>query len=201
MGSGKTILCASIIEDLTIKAPPSTSLAYFFCSYDEVVSLDAREVIGSLARQLFRMLAVDAPKLQNKDISSTVATFDAQRIVEFMLSSLPHNKQYIIILDGLDECDQIEVETLTELVRPLRDSPSHTFKFFWTCRKNLSYNIPERLRPDLQLHMSHATNNFDMSNYIELALSAALQDGRLKLRDPSIIECIQDSLETNAQEM
>lgn len=53
LGSGKTILMASMIDDLILSTSPVT-VAYFFCRHDISESLKARTIIGSLARQLLQ---------------------------------------------------------------------------------------------------------------------------------------------------
>ena len=50
MGAGKTVLCAIVVEDLVSSSHVNSTIAYFFCLHDDVVSLNARHIFGSLAR-------------------------------------------------------------------------------------------------------------------------------------------------------
>lgn len=61
--------------------------------------------------------------------------------------------------------------------------------------------VPHKLQPNFAVTISQSNNGPEISNFIELALEEALEDGRLQLRDPGIIFNIQDALETNAREM
>ena len=201
VGSGKTVLCASVIEDLTIKKPLDSDLAYFFCRYDEAVSLNAREVIGSVARQFFQALPFEALRLKGMDPDAGVIMFDIQQIVDAMLLLLPQGRKYIMVLDGLDECNQDEVNTLIHCLQSLVTSSSTTFKIFWSGRTDFVSRFCQQLRPDFQVQISSLNNSFEISNFIEVALADALESGKLKLRRPEIIIQIQEALESGAHEM
>ena len=201
VGSGKTVLCASVIEDLTIKKPLDSDLAYFFCRYDEAMSLNAREVIGSVARQFFQTLPVGALRLNGIDPDAGVIMFDIQQIVDAMLLLLPRGRKYIMVLDGLDECNQEEVNTLIHCLQSLVTSSGNTFKILWSGRTDFVSRFSQQLRPDFQVQISSLNNGSEISNFIEVALADALESGKLKLRRPEIIIQIQEALEVGAHEM
>ena len=201
VGSGKTVLCASVIEDLTVNKPVDSDLAYFFCRYDEAVSLKAREVIGSVARQFFQVLPVDALNLEGRDLNAGVAMLDTQQITDAMLLLLPQARKYILVLDGLDECEQEEVSALVHCLRCLVTSSGATFKIFWSGRTDFVSRFSQQLRPDFQVQTSSSNNSSEISNFIEDALMDALESGKLKLGYPEIIIQIQEALEEGAHEM
>ena len=201
VGSGKTVLCASVIEDLTIDKPVDSDLAYFFCRYDETVSLKAREVIGSVARQFFQNLSVGALRLKDKEPNAGVAVLDIQQIVDAMLLLLPSARRYIMVLDGLDECEQEEVSALIHSLRSLVTSSGGIFKIFWSGRTDFVSRFSQQLRPDFQVQITSLSNGPEISTFIEVALVDALESGKLKLRCPEIIIQIQEALEAGAQEM
>ena len=100
LGSGKAVLSANLVEDLKLNMP--AAVAYFFCRYDEVQSLQSRTIIGSLARQIFDHV--------KPDVTDTVTEMKAgilvaDQILDYLQELLSENSQkYIIIVDGLDEC-------------------------------------------------------------------------------------------------
>lgn len=201
VGSGKTVLCASVIENLTVNKPVDSELAYFFCRYDEAVSLNAREVIGSVARQFFQNLPVEALKLEDKGLNAGVAMLNIQQIVDAMLLLLPQARRYIMVLDGLDECEQEEVSALIHHLRSLVASSGAIFKVFWSGRADFVPRFSQQLRSDFQVQISSLNNGSEISNFIEVALASALESGKLKLRRPEIIIQIQEALEADAHEM
>ena len=201
VGAGKTVLCANVIEDLILKKPLDSSLAYFFCRSDETASLKAREVIGSLARQIFEDVPTETLKLNQAELSIGGIIPNIERILSKMLLLLPRHKQYFLVLDGLDECDYEEVWVLVESIKSLLKSSEDTFKVFWTGRSDFASRVSDQFPPDFHVHISPTKNGPEISRYIMLALENALESNRLKLRDPNIVLKIQDALEAGAQEM
>lgn len=135
VGSGKTILSASVVEELTLNKTCGinrSDLAYFFCRDDDAVSLSAREIIGSLARQLLGHTAPDSFNSLASDIGDI--RLDVEQIVSYMLILLPQQIHHNLLIDGLDECNDIEVKTLIESLQPLLKSSEHVFKLFITAR-------------------------------------------------------------------
>jgi len=51
LGSGKSVLTASIVDEL-VSRDPALLVVYFFCRYDGLESLSPRFIIGSIARQI-----------------------------------------------------------------------------------------------------------------------------------------------------
>ena len=201
VGAGKTVLCANVIEDLILKKPLDSSLGYFFCRSDETASLKAREVIGSLARQIFEDVPIETLKLNQAELSIGDIIPDTERVLSKMLLLLPRHKQYFLVLDGLDECDYEEVWVLVESIQSLLKSSEYTFKVFWTGRSDFASQVSNQFRPDFQVHISPTNNGPEISRFIKLALENALESNRLKLRDPNIVLKIQDALEAGAHEM
>ena len=194
VGAGKTIACASVVEDLLLQRSPSSVTAYFFCRPDEVASLKAREILGCLARQLFEGSPGDMSGFWQKEKHLSM-----DQIVSDMLSRLPETC-YILAIDGLDECQHEEVDLLIEAIQSI-GSLKHTFKLFLTGRSDLSSIMADRLDPEYYISMTSSLNGPEISAYIELTLEEALESGRLKLGDPTIILDIQAALETGAQGM
>ena len=200
VGAGKTVLCANVVEDLVLTKALGSSVGYFFCRSDEAASLRARDVIGSLARQMFEDVPDDT-LINNQVKPGGDNTLDTEQILSSMLLLLPPKKHYIIALDGLDECDYKEVEVLVGAIQSLLKSSKHIFKLFWTGRSDFASRISEQIRPDYQIQISISENGPEISKFIELALEDALEGNRLKLGNPNIIVQIQDALEVGAQEM
>lgn len=201
VGSGKTVLCANVVEDLILNRPLDSSLGYFFCRSDEAASLRAREVVGSLARQLLEDVPTDTFKFDQINPSIGDVTLNTDQVLSNMLLLLPQHKHYIMVLDGLDECEYEEVRVLIESVQSLLKSSKHVFKLFWTGRPDFVSRVSEQFRSDFQIHISRSNNGPEISRFIELALEDSLESGRLKLRDPKIVLKIQDALEAGACEM
>lgn len=201
VGAGKTVLCANVIEDLILNKSQGSSLGYFFCRSDEVPSLKAREIIGSLARQLFEDLPTEELRSNQVHHSLVGNTLSTEQILSDMMLLLPRHRQYIMVIDGLDECEYDQARALVGSIQSLLRLSSHIFRIFLTGRSDFASRVSEQLPPDFQIHISRTNNGPEISRFIEHALEDALESNKLKLRDPSIILKIQDALESGACEM
>ena len=201
VGAGKTVLCANVVENLIVNKYQGSSLGYFFCRSDEAASLKAREVMGSLARQWFEDIPSEEFKINQMEPYVGGLTLNIEQILSKLRLLLPYHRHYTMVIDGLDECEYSEVNALVESIQSLIQTSKQVFKLFLTSRSDFAIRISEQLQPDCQIHISSSNNGPEISSYIELALVEALENNRLKLRDPGTILKIQDALESGAHEM
>ncbi|KAL5360422.1 hypothetical protein BJX96DRAFT_184527 [Aspergillus floccosus] len=106
LGSGKTTLMASMVDDL-VSTSGKGNLVYFFCRYDIAESLTARAIFGSLTRQLLCQQTIELTRLQ-QDYASQI-TLGCDMMLEVLQTLLSRNQNYYILIDGLDECPQSAV--------------------------------------------------------------------------------------------
>ena len=84
LGSGKSVLLANIVGDLNFSTGKERPLvAYFFCRHDVQESLQARTILGSLARQLLRTF-VDLDTL-SESCEDTHIPGDADKMLKLFL--------------------------------------------------------------------------------------------------------------------
>ena len=104
LGSGKSVLLANIVDDLSLFSKKGKALvAYFFCKHDVPESLHARTIIGSLAHQLLRtVLDLSIPA---KSCEDTCTTDDTEQVLEMLFPGFSNKVKIYLVLDGLDECD------------------------------------------------------------------------------------------------
>ncbi|KAK5038212.1 hypothetical protein LTS07_001681 [Exophiala sideris] len=114
LGAGKTVLTANVVENVVLQAPDA-GVAYFFCRYDDLESLKARTIIGSLTKQLLSSLE---PKAFESMHITGDSTLETEQMLQYLQKLLPvHRQRCFIILDGLDECSQEEIATLMQFLR------------------------------------------------------------------------------------
>ncbi|KAF2800530.1 hypothetical protein K505DRAFT_292564 [Melanomma pulvis-pyrius CBS 109.77] len=171
LGSGKSVLLANIVDDLSLSTEKERPLvAYLFCRHDVPESLQARTIIGSLARQLLRTVAdLGVPA---KSCENTHTTGDIEKVLEMLFQGFSSNTKAYFVIDGLDECDDEEKETLVQALR----------------------KIQERLKVLV-------FNNPDIEAFIEADLERCLRQERLIIGDPALILDIQDALSDGSQGM
>ena len=59
LGAGKTVLSAAMIAHIIKEVSPEHTVSYFMCRYDDIESLKARTIFGSIARQFLSDLPVE----------------------------------------------------------------------------------------------------------------------------------------------
>lgn len=194
LGSGKTVLSANVVEDLKITT--AAVVAYFFCRHDEAESLQTRTIIGSIARQIFDRVKSD---ITDKVAAIRPGILDTDQILDHLqelLSSSSH--RYMIIIDGLDECEEKEIRFLLQYLKQLLTS-KHVFQVYCSSRPDVFRWAPGLLRPRWKIYMSATTA--DIEEYIEDALEKHLESGSLTVGNPAIILTIRDALLENAHGM
>ena len=201
VGAGKTVLCANVVENLIVNRYQGSYFGYFFCRFDEAASLKAREVIGSLARQWFEDTPTDEFKISQMEPYVGGIALNVEQILSKLRLLLPCHRHYTMVIDGLDECEYGEVKALVDLFQSLMQTSKRVFKLLLTGRSDFALRLSEHLQADYQIRLSSSNIGPAISNYIEFALAEALENNRLKLRDPGTILKIQDALELGAHEM
>ena len=194
LGSGKTVLSANVVEDLTITT--TAVVAYFFCRHDEVESLQARTIIGSVARQIFNSIK---PDLVDEIAQMRSGIIDTDQILGYIQKLLPSNlHEYFIVIDGLDECEEKESRLLLQCLKQLLMSKT-TLRVYCSSRPDVFRWAPALLEPQWNVFMPQTSP--DIEEYIENTLEQRLGSGNLSVGDPTIILTIRDVLLENARGM
>ncbi|EAU30431.1 predicted protein [Aspergillus terreus NIH2624] len=197
LGSGKTTLMASMVDDL-VSTCGKGNLVYFFCRYDITESLTARAMFGSLTRQLLCQQTVELARLQ-QDYASQV-TLDCDKMLEILQTLLSHNEKYYILVDGLDECPQSEIETIIELLQNLQRVLSTLICISY--REEARSPVEKLSKEFAQIQTLKAPEiNPDIEAYIDAELQGRLQSDELTIGDPTVVLSIQEALLKGAQGM
>ena len=183
---------------MTALSPPDL-LAYFFCQFDNARSLSAREIVGSLARQLLVHLQ---PVIFQKVASLHDRTKpDIDQILGILHDLLQPNKQYYLVVDGLDDCDNREVKMFYEAVRHFLAWSGIKFKIYFSSRTGLYHVISIFLRPDWHIPINGSVLKSDIESFITVTLTERVNRKELQLGDPNLELTIRDFLIDRAQGM
>jgi len=119
LGSGKSVLLANVVDDINLHIQSENIAVAYVCRHDIPESLKAQTVIGSLARQLLRPI----PDLTIvAEFLETTSALDFERIFSLLQRALLPNCKAYFILNGLDECDHVERQTLIQHLRKLQET-------------------------------------------------------------------------------
>ena len=190
-----------MVAHLIEKVSPKGVTAYFFCRFDETESLKAKTIIGSIARQLVSDCPATAFRALNP--KNTYGT----SIISALEAMLSHTRQYFIVLDGLEECEEVQIKEAVQIFHGLLLSPHLRIKFFWSSRPNVLKWLPGRLLTQQRINLETVENQsrvaHDINKFIVVTLEEWL-DGEapeLQINDPSLIRTILDCLEKKAEGM
>lgn len=199
LGSGKSVLLANIVDDLSLlNAKERVLVAYFFCRHDVPESLKARTIVGSLARQLLCTitdLSLPAKSCQNLHIVG-----DIDKVLRLLLQGFSSPIKVYFVIDGLDECDSEDREGLLEALRVIQEK----------LEVRICISFREEPNSDLQSISSQLVSaclvpipldNPDIEAFIKADLERCLQKECLTLGDPRLKFEIQDALLEGSQGM
>ncbi|KAJ6193133.1 NACHT domain protein [Bipolaris maydis] len=200
LGSGKSVLLANIVDDLSLSAKDPSLVAYFFCKHDIPKSLQARTIIGSLARQLLR--TVPDLSVLAKSCENTHTIGDTEKVLETLLQGFSAHTKVYFVLDGLDECNDEEKETLVQAIGKIqvklkmlvcasfREEPNNGLQSITGSNQLLAIRA-----------VSIPDDNPDIDAFIEADLERCLHQKRLTIGDPTLFGEIQDRLSKGSQGM
>ncbi|MCJ1231537.1 hypothetical protein MMC12_008214 [Toensbergia leucococca] len=193
-------MTANLVEHLIVSGATKNVVGFFFCRYDEVESLKARTIIGSLARQLFDAVSTDV-SVDKLCAFNDDLPLDVDQIVDFLREALPKDRQYFMVLDGLDECEEEEAKLLIANLQNLLTSADQVFKIYCSTRPDVFQWTNAMLAPRWHFSMSLANIGSEIADFIESTLEHCLELGTLRLGEPELIVAIQDALLEGAQGM
>jgi hypothetical protein len=204
IGMGKTVLMSNVVDHLQLHAVRNSNeiVCYYFCRIDNEASLSARNILGSLARQILdtqieqsEYEALLSLEEETRDLSTT-------DVVQFLLSRLETSKAkkcYYIILDGLDECDGGHIQAVAQAIVELC-SKYIGFKILCAARPGLEKRFKLDI-PQYRIMVNEKKVKSDMDCYITKILDKCLEEELLILGDFAIITEIRNTLRDKADGM
>ncbi|KAL7786099.1 hypothetical protein V8C43DRAFT_290502 [Trichoderma afarasin] len=201
IGSGKTILAASVIEKLlTEKRGPDVFIGFFFIRFDDRQSLNAEVILRSIIRQMLDISSIYKrveTSLENMQLSFASTINEISKLLQKMVAEF---KTVYIVIDGLDECSKPERHDLLETLRSIvHIGPK--IKLFIGGRDSVSREV-QRTFPTLQqVSMDCLSARSDIAAYVEGIVREKLNDEELIVGDPDLIEDIKVALSEGADGM
>ncbi|KAI6747494.1 hypothetical protein HG530_015874 [Fusarium avenaceum] len=197
IGSGKTILCANVINHVLIEKNRNDCVVFFFLQYDNSDSLTAETIIRSIIRQ-----SVDATTLPEQ-IEHQLRKLDRKHFVPlqdwaFLLRQTIENSGiFFVFIDGLDECDAAERRALLDVLLSLV-TDTLGLRVFITSRDSVLVDLKSRFSYMEHASMTPVNLVSDIRIYVEASLQERLRNGDLVLEDPRLLNHIRDTLTRHA---
>ena len=195
IGSGKTVLMASVIADIMLDKN-AACVAYFFCRFDDTESLRAETVIGSISRQL----------ISNEDLHMLSSIDDhpsIHKMLEVTLQALTYlrNRESIVCIDGLDDCEDRDREQILDFLNQLSTKSAGCLKVIYSIRPDNQRSTGRFLQEAELISISTLGHRVEMDRYIRQNLEEYLENGDLTLGDSNLILRVQEALRKRADGM
>lgn len=182
MGTGKTVLVSNIIAHLYNTQDSPYVICYFFCRSDDETTLQARNILGSLARQILDISINHATQDDLENLVAETRSLDAEDVIDFVAPHLQPNKRYFVIVDGVEECDVTQIRTLARETRKLWPWQTQSdLKIFCACRPETEPELFRTCAPDFRISLGRSKMQPDINRYIDFTLSRCLEEGELKI--------------------
>ncbi|KIW05145.1 uncharacterized protein PV09_03696 [Verruconis gallopava] len=203
-GSGKTVLLASIAEELTpLLDEPHACLCYFYCDYADPQSLDLAVLVGTLVRQL--LAKVEIPR----DVEAQITTMCEQGItpplhavLDMLERVLKLYSTVLIVVDGIDELPRESQFAIVPAINSMLSVDTTLVKVLTSCRGEEN-DIRRALRGPKFYHVEILDSDLshDIRVFVKDQVDERVKDGRLVLRSPGLKEEIINALSVGAKDM
>ena len=191
------------MDDLHLHVQDSNvPVVYFFCRYDITESLQARTIIGSIARQLLERMQSQClnSDLAMRDFLDKNKLGDYETIFLLLQRVLASDLKAYIVIDGIDECEYSERRVLMEELKRLQD----TFSIRLCISLRLEPNNPLEVNTDGLMHTTITPipdNSSEIGAFIQAELESCIESQKLVVGDPHLILEIRDILSQRSQGM
>jgi hypothetical protein len=201
MGAGKTVFVSNIVAHLHVARNQSDIISYYLCQPDLSESLRARNILGSLARQVLETQIEHAKGGLLVSLHDNSQDLDAADVVDFLVSHLEAEKTYYVIIDGLDECESNDAQAISRSLSRLCDCRLTGLKVLCSGRPELEKELFRIHKPRYKLNLIRRHTGPDMERYITSTLDQCLEANQLKLNDPTLVLTIAKALQEGSDGM
>ncbi|KAK4160352.1 NACHT domain protein [Cladorrhinum sp. PSN259] len=199
IGSGKTILCASVINHVFANKSKDDRVVFFFLQYDNANSLRAETITRSIIRQSIDTILPEdvVPRLRELEQKLFVALGDWVRLLQqrIQLSGI-----FYVFIDGLDECDATERRALLDALSSLAATAS-SLRIFIASRESVYMDLRGRFSHIEHISMASDGVTSDIHLYVEAAVQERIQNEDLVVQDDRLRDDIKATLTRHADGM
>ncbi|EAA36343.2 hypothetical protein GE21DRAFT_2401 [Neurospora crassa] len=201
LGCGKTVALATIIADAPMEKKKH---AGFICKRDDPHTLKGFTILGSIAHQLLQSGTVrqEWEKLIQGNPDTFLGALSVSFIVQLLQSLLPRDETFYVILDGLDECSEEDVEIVLQALQDLRQQ--HQISVCFSTRLDAS-GLPTKLTQEYlgtaaDLSLNNVLRDTEIEEYIRSEVQRRNARREPQMSD-KLVEQVTKALAVGAQGM
>ncbi|OAA56586.1 Ankyrin repeat-containing domain protein [Niveomyces insectorum RCEF 264] len=198
-GSGKTVLCSAVVQDVLQRSNAATAVAFFFCDYKVPKSRLPMEVLGSLAVQLALQKPAAFTILEDyyNDLHPPNGLAKPPRLARMVDVAQRQAAQFdkaFLVVDALDECGSNTVH-ITEALKELPEKAANVSLAVLSRDEEHIRNI---LGDDFH-SIPIAAQEEDLTLYLGSQMAKRKVFSNMLLRQPTLYNDIRCSLLSGAQ--
>ncbi|KAG4259266.1 hypothetical protein FPRO03_12942 [Fusarium proliferatum] len=202
MGSGKSIVCASVIDYLfTERSNPQSRIVFFFSRFDDSESMRADTILRAIARQLITIQDVSGHTKQALETIQRAPEDISPQLCRLLARLLSREGPLSwVIVDGLDECQREERQKLVKTLKSMFGDGVNA-KMFIASRdhansifKGASVNLEE-------IFMNCSVAQDGIAQLVDQAVQKCLDAEELLVGDQTLINEIKNTLTKHADGM
>ncbi|KAI4269414.1 MAG: hypothetical protein L6R38_007472 [Xanthoria sp. 2 TBL-2021] len=201
-GAGKTVLAATVIEEILRESNSNHAVAFFYCDYKESATQKPYLILGSLVQQIAKQDEESFEKVKlfcdahNPEYKYNVV-YNPQELRDLICDLTINFNQATIVVDGLDECG-VNAAEVTELLASLNQEDKETnIKTLFLSRNEVE--IREYLENYAQIAI--AARSSDLRLYVGAEVDARTRNHKLRIKDQSLKDYIMEKLVEGAEGM
>lgn len=193
-----SVSCQDLVDEKITHV--KSAIIYHYCEFSDPRSLEPTVILGTLIRQLFETVAIPEALYLQAEQCFVPRTRQAmpEELFAVLSSALPQFSQITILIDGLDECNRIDMHLILSMLDKLQqDCP--TLKVIIFSRHNDAINRCLPLCSSLEVSMDKIS--LDINSFIEETVRSKISCGDLEVSDASLEREIIAKLKKGAHGM
>ncbi|OQE31901.1 hypothetical protein PENSTE_c001G06158 [Penicillium steckii] len=193
LGSGKSVLLANIVDDLHIQdiKPNTAVVSFFFCRYDIPETLKTQTIVGSILRQILSQIPDIEKSAKLLDQSENLER--SERFLALASSAIPESTKVFAVIDGVDEIDEAERESLLTVL--LAFQKTFSLSICLSYRQDTNDPMKVDSRQLLRVRTSPIPDNTaDIQNFIENEMRKRVQTNKLIVGELELLLEIKQAL-------
>lgn len=201
LGSGKSVLTAKIVEDLTSEADEQTIVCFYYCDYSDPMSLEPTRFVASLIKQILLRFPLESFGEGSFHIfGDNKKRPSYTKSVEYLIQLTKMFEKVVLVMDGLNELAHSSQLEVLKLIDNLLDFTKPVVKVFITSRSE-EYSIRVRLKQYMTINVSGELIEDDISLFVKETLRSKIISKNPRLLNPALRKEIQDALVKGAKDM
>ncbi|KAF4809346.1 Vegetative incompatibility protein HET-E-1 [Colletotrichum siamense] len=203
IGSGKTVLTASIVDRLIrLRQQSLQAIAFFFVRFDDPPSQQSECITRSIVRQLFNHGSSDGEILRFLE-SSSDQFFDNDSLLALWSERIRSFKDFFLVLDGFDECALADRKAILSSISILSKACQKTtrVKVLVSSRISVKEEIDQANLTVIRMAIDVQNISEDLTKYAEEILKDRISTREMVLGDGNLYSDILQAVGVGGEGM